>query len=508
MAQSTGPKQNPSEQVRKGWVNIGRSLENLRRTISTRSKIKKEKKDTPEEEEAKNIRRDLLQRRITDGLKGIGGSMEALSEKISRLNLPPEAEDRYTAMELALFGTILEDGTVTANELLDALTDGEVQIDPATGIEGLTPGDLGAAEGALIISAKDLDDEIKGINELRTAGEKFESKIEGLYKMLPESVRGMIDSSTFVAMIEEFIAKWLEGAGIATGFAATLRMNSAKRKARDRGYELRDDYMIEVEAEFQTKYEEWLAKKAEKPDSKEPPPDMFGMIVAKYKEVGASEEEQERLKANETNIKGFKTAAKDGPMFGAPTAEVKVEGNEYKAERPAGGQWTVTIPMEGFNVIDPEADLITFELKKSSPDLKKALEAANGVAAIETVKIGDEVQISSKEIVVSAPSPIGQEGMNNLISLCPDAGTDKWASVKIATGPTVKRSQGVLEVPEGLLSHAAFPKLRAHINAADPSKALDLQINGAGDGWADVPPPQPQPQPQNPPPQQNPPQNP
>ncbi len=508
MAQSTGPGENPQEQVRKGWVDIGRSLRNLRRTLTTRGKIEKKKNETPEEEQARILRREQLQLRITDGLKGLGGSMEALKAKINTLNLPPEVLDQYTEMELALFGDILVDGTVTANELIGALTEGDVQIDPATAAADLKVGDLDGANGALIISAKDLDDEIKGLTELRTASEAFEAKIEGLYKMLPESVRGFVDSSTFVTMIQEFIAKWLEGAGIATGFAATLRISMAQRKARARGYELRDDHMAEVEAEFGTKYEEWLAKKAEKPESKIPPPNMFSMIVAKYKEVGASAEEQAQLEANEKSKAEFIQAAKDGPMFNVTTAEVKVEGNEYKAERPQRGQWTITIPLEGFRAVDPNAQAKTFELQKNSPDLKKALEAANGVAAVESVKLGDAVKLTAKEFVYSIDSQLGAEGLGKLMSLMPVAG-DKWQTVESAPdGDVIVRESGVLKVPKNLLGNNLLTKLRAFVNAQDPNKSpLKIIINGAGDDWAEAPAPAPQPQPQNPPPAQNPPQN-
>jgi hypothetical protein len=514
MAPPNGPKKNPQEQVRKGWVDIGKSLRKLKKTLSTRGKIEKKKNETPEEERARTVRREQLQAVITDHLKGLGGSMEALKAKTSTLNLPAEALDRYTEIELALFGPILLDGTVTANELLGALTDRKVQIDPATAAADLEVGDLDAANGTLIISAKDLDDEIEGLDELRTAGEAFEAKMEGLYNMLPESVRGFIDSSTFVTMIQEFIAKWLEGAGIATGFAATLRISMAKRKANNRGYELRDDYMAEVEAEFGTRYEEWLANKAEKQDSKIPPPDMFGMIVKKYREVGASDEEQAQLDLNKTNVGDFLTAAKDGPMFVVPTAEVKVEGNEYKAERPAGGQWTITMPMEGFKVsIDPTTKVKTFELQKSSPDLKKALEAANGVAAIESVKLGDAVKLSGKEFIYSIDSQLGAEGLEKLITLMPAVG-DKWQSVESAPdGETIIREAGVLKVPKNLLGNNLLPKLRVFVNAADPNKSpLRIGINGAGNDWAEAPAPapqpQPQPQPQNPPAQNPPPQNP
>ncbi len=508
MAQSTGPGENPQEQVRKGWVDIGRSLRNLRRTLTTRGKIEKKKNETPEEERARLIRREQLHLRIVDQLKGLGGSLEAQKAKIDSLNLPADVLDKYTEIELRLFGPILADGTVTANELLGALTEGDVQIDDSVTMEGLTAGHLDATGDTLIISAADLDDEMKGLNELRTAGEKFESKIEGLYNMLPESVRGMIDSSTFIAMIEEFIAKWLEGAGIATGFAATLRMNSARRKARDRGYELRGDHMAEVEAEYQTRYEEWLAKKAEKPESKIPPPDMFGMIVAKYKEVGASAEEQAQLEVNEKNVDGFIKDAKDNKKFGVDTAEVKVEGSEYKAERPAGEQWTITIPMEGFKVIDPEADVKVFELQKGSIELKKALEAANGVAAVESVKLGDAVKLTAKEFVYSIDSQLGAEGLGKLMSLMPVAG-DKWQTVESAPdGDVIVRESGVLKVPKNLLGNNLLTKLRAFVNAQDPNKSpLKIIINGAGEDWAEAPAPAPQPQPQNPPPAQNPPQN-
>jgi len=490
------------EQVRKRFLGIRERLQALRASISKKEEVEAENVD-PSQDALKQRRLDRLQnsmishfKSVAEELRGLQGDQLALEQKVAG-NI--EGEDKlaaYEELEGRLFGELLSlnDQDITLNDLLGALTDGAVQINPGDpDIAGV--GD-DAIKGALLtLNASHLDDEIEGLKELQSFNEKAYEGVGNLYKKLPEGVRNTLEeigigASEFIAMALNFIAKYIEGFEFLRPMAKSLRSYAAEKKAKNQG--ISQETIDKAKEKWEPLYLEWGKRKTQNPNTTEQPPDLYTMIEAEWKEESKKGLREEQARKNtQAQPNGapsladtFKLDAKQNELFGVTTASVEVRENaKFSATRNGQNEWDIVVPPEGFKKVGAN-----FELLYESAPLKDLLQPVHGVTEIKNVSIDTLFKFESESITMP-PEYLSEQHLNNILVLRPNG---DWQEVQIKKNDDgiAERKTGTLMVPEMQLDNLAMlEKLRDAVGTPPPSPPLPdpshmkWKISGNGSDW-------------------------
>ncbi|MBU2213621.1 hypothetical protein KJ996_03220 [Patescibacteria group bacterium] len=495
-----------SEKVRQRFLGIRDRLKALRESITKKQEQEIDPVNDSDVVKAGKLRRkEMLEKRMMDHFKSVAEDLEKLQFEKDEFSTvvdqnqsleADEAYQRYVDLEMMLFGDIALDKSVTVNELLEMLTDGAVQVvdNPANirKISDVAIGDPLLGPEVFKIDASHLDDEIKGLGELREFKEKAHEGISNLYNKLPKGVRETlagigIGVNEFVTMVINFIADFMENYSFLRGMSMSLRSYAAERKAKSQG--ISQEAIDKAKEKWKPLYMEWGKRKAENPSLTEEPPDLFAMIEAESKGVELENRREQAAKANEPHKEVFKQyAIAHDELFGVKIDQVEPQGSAFSGERLPSGNWKVQIPTEGFIKNNDGS----FSLDYESKTLKSLLGVAGGITEIKHVRVDSFTHVTTDTVLYNEESQLTDAQLKNLVDMR-KIGADKWEEVRLKEGgdTEVERSQGNLMIPkEHLDDPGMLAQLRTAVNAADrDTPVIRWDVSGAGGSWTKVFPP-------------------
>src|SRR3989344_227613 len=363
-------------------------------------------------------------------------------------------------------------GDVTAEELIDGLTEGEVKIDPVTGDVLMTE-----AGRTNFMKLSEIQDEVALLRTTMDMYEKMEDGAVKLFEKIPANIRSTVESLgitsfVFASMFIDFLARAVDK-GPLRPFSKKIREASGIAKASNEG--VSDAAIDQGRLTWNTKYDDWMVRSMD-PNNQESPPDLYLLIKGEEAEV--------RRQADFAALKTrFEADAVAMALFGGALIDLQLNGSA-KAVQPAAANWKISLPATA--VHEDPGPPPTFSLTPEGERMKQVFDSVSGSLNITEVRLGDFELTTGGVCVADIAGGITPLRLQNAEALMPTGG-GKFSTVKLggdlmSLTPTAKFENGVLTVNYHTLDNALqATSLNGLANAA--AATTTWKWNNATNTW-------------------------